>query len=425
MATVVAISGSAVAADSPANHSFDTAQILVGAHFELTVDMPATNALSPEQWWRWTAPAPGLISLRKDAQSPHQEWGAETLIEAWPAPTYQATNGWPTNAVVQILTPYRWISICCGGWVLPPNPINLKDRPQGSLKLFEGASLEALDEVGERPLPLDTGFTSPVFTPDQATFAVKAGRTYSLRTLVQTNTQRISWLFTATPTNDQFAGRSVLSGVEVAAHGNNYAATAKTNQPKARDDSIGKTVWWSWTPPESGDLNLIFSGDNMVLGVFRGDSLDSLERVAALEPPEPLPEIWSVEGVAKPRSLIPVQKGVPLQFAFDSIGKKPGFSYGLKMRLEVTPPTIDSTGSRRLEDGSFLLKARQLRGRDVTIYRSPDLVKWIWIWRGVVNGDEVRFRHVDGYDFGQGFYSIRLTPSEELWLTAPGPGDVP
>lgn len=417
----VAFPGSGRAADPHTNYSFDNAHVVAGSYFEISAGVPSTNAVSPEQWWRWTAPASGLISLRKDAQAAHQEWGSETMTTAWPTPTYQATNGWPANASIQIHTPFQWNSGSGGENPDGPGPINLKDLPDGSFVLYEGTSAGELAEVGERPLPLDTFFYASLLTLERAIFPVEAGRTYSLQALVQTNTQKISWLFTATPTNDQFAGRSVLAGVEVAARGNNYAATPKTNQLKARVDSIGKTVWLSWTPPESGDLNLIFSGDNMVMGVFRGESLDSLERIATLEQPEPMPAIWSLEGVAKPRNLIAVQKGVPLQFAIDSLGENEASSYELKLRLEVAPPAIDSTGSRRLEDGSFSLKVRQLRGRDVTIYRSPDLVKWIRIWRGVINGDEASFRHVDGYDFGQGFYSVRLTPSEELQFPAEGP----
>jgi hypothetical protein len=418
------------AAESPANTSFTNATVLGGSYFEL-IAAPKTNELGvvdasvpAEYWWKWTAPKSGRVSLRAKTQTPYDALASKTLVSAWPEPTYDATNGWPSDSVVTLRSSSIFDLFFSERHVGGGTQIWLNVPPEGTLSIFEGVDSSSFNPVSEWSLPLEKSYFG-AGDVEATSFFVQKGLTYSIRALIGSKPQSVTILFTPTPTNDQFATRSILTGVEAAAEGNNFAGTLKANQPLASDDAAGRTVWWTWTPPTAGNLSVKFTGDKMVLGVFRGDSIGSLERIMSLTPPEPDPWAQAPNGVGEPRTLIPVQAGVPLQFAIDSAGSGSGFDYSVKLSLEFLPPAIDAGRSHRLDDGSFLLRAQQLRGRDVALYSSTDLVNWKAIWRGIVNGDEVSFQDLDAKWSEQTFYSIRLTPSEHLQYPSAGPDQAP
>jgi hypothetical protein len=57
------------------------------------------------------------------------------------------------------------------------------------------------------------------------------------------------------PANDNFANRTVLTGVPVLATGNNLGATQESGEPVAYGLG-GKSVWFSWTAPASGSYTV-------------------------------------------------------------------------------------------------------------------------------------------------------------------------
>ena len=84
------------------------------------------------------------------------------------------------------------------------------------------------------------------------------------------------------PKNDSFANRIVLSGRSVSTSGHNTQATVEEGEPDHSDHAPGASVWWSWTAPASGRVAISTAGSSFdtVLGVYTGNSVDSLTKVA-------------------------------------------------------------------------------------------------------------------------------------------------
>ncbi len=85
------------------------------------------------------------------------------------------------------------------------------------------------------------------------------------------------------PANDLFTNRLVLTGLPVSATGSNLAATKETGEPNHDGSHGGRSVWWRWTAPSSGNVVVSTSGSSFdtVLAVYTGASLAELVRVAS------------------------------------------------------------------------------------------------------------------------------------------------
>src|ERR1043165_8204813 len=90
-------------------------------------------------------------------------------------------------------------------------------------------------------------------------------------------------LFAAAPTNDNFAGRIVLSGNNVTTTGTNVDATKETGEPNHAGSTGGHSVWWDWTAPATGDATIDTFGSSFdtLLAVFTGSSVSTLTFVAS------------------------------------------------------------------------------------------------------------------------------------------------
>jgi hypothetical protein len=83
------------------------------------------------------------------------------------------------------------------------------------------------------------------------------------------------------PANDNFANAVVLTGSDITAGGTNALATKETGEPNHGGNPGGKSVWWNWTAPASGDVTVDTSGSNFatLLGVYTGISVNTLTPV--------------------------------------------------------------------------------------------------------------------------------------------------
>lgn len=86
------------------------------------------------------------------------------------------------------------------------------------------------------------------------------------------------------PANDQFANSITLSGSSTVAGGTNVLATKENGEPNHGGNPGGKSVWWSWTAPASGDVVVNTNGSNFatLLGVYTGSSVNALTPVVPL-----------------------------------------------------------------------------------------------------------------------------------------------
>ena len=146
--------------------------------------------------------------------------------------------------------------------------------------------------------------------------------------------------FEARPTNDAWNRASdlgVLTSVSV--RGTNWLASREPDEPAVGGGSAGRTVWWRWTAPASGLLEVEARG--LLVGVFTGDSLAALKAVVSADPP------GSVLGGMR----IPVVAGTGYWIAVDrrgaagtpQISGAAGFELNLRLgSLQLNQPMANS-----------------------------------------------------------------------------------
>lgn len=87
------------------------------------------------------------------------------------------------------------------------------------------------------------------------------------------------------PVNDNFASRSTLPATApLVQNGTTSLATREVEEPAHSGLSSGaSSIWWSWTPLVSGNVNLSITGSGFLptLGIYTGVSLDALTLLTA------------------------------------------------------------------------------------------------------------------------------------------------
>ena len=89
--------------------------------------------------------------------------------------------------------------------------------------------------------------------------------------------------FPTGPVNNSFANRTSLSGTAITATGSNLGANKETGEPSHNGNAGGKSVWWTWTAPTTGTVQIdtIGSTFDTLLGVYTGSSVTGLSTVAS------------------------------------------------------------------------------------------------------------------------------------------------
>jgi len=88
---------------------------------------------------------------------------------------------------------------------------------------------------------------------------------------------------TAAPSNDDFADALVGSGNVLEGSGNTFGATKESGEPNHAGDPGGASVWFGWTAPRSQTVyaDVCTDGWKALFGIYRGDSVDALQPIAA------------------------------------------------------------------------------------------------------------------------------------------------
>ncbi len=83
--------------------------------------------------------------------------------------------------------------------------------------------------------------------------------------------------------NNNFANATVMSGTSISATGSNVGATKEQGEPIVAANVGGKSVWYSWTAPNSGMVSLNTEGSTFdtLLGVYTGTTVNKLSLVAS------------------------------------------------------------------------------------------------------------------------------------------------
>lgn len=81
--------------------------------------------------------------------------------------------------------------------------------------------------------------------------------------------------------NDNFALRAKLNGATFFATATSAQATAEAGEPAHAGNTAAKSLWWTWTAPESGPVTISTDGSSFdtVLAVYEGSAVNALQPV--------------------------------------------------------------------------------------------------------------------------------------------------
>lgn len=126
--------------------------------------------------------------------------------------------------------------------------------------------------------------------PCKLKFAATAGTTYKIQIDVVGGEGEfvLALHLPQPPANDNFASAQPLAGLPFSVAGSTIEATFETGEPAALGgSSASRSVWYSWTAPSSGHVQLAGcpfetqrgSAANMAMGVYTGTTLAGLTKV--------------------------------------------------------------------------------------------------------------------------------------------------
>ena len=140
------------------------------------------------------------------------------------------------------------------------------------------------------------------------------------------------------PANDNFANRIALSGTNVTATGSNLGATMEIDEPLHRGYYGGHSVWWRWTSPGAGFVNIdttntVTDVPDTLLAVYTGSALSSLTEIAS--------DNNSGRGNWASRVTFPTRSNVTYQIAVDGVD---GDEWdNLRLNIRYTPAAYSLT----------------------------------------------------------------------------------
>ncbi|HEX6625989.1 MAG TPA: hypothetical protein VF064_19890, partial [Pyrinomonadaceae bacterium] len=131
---------------------------------------------------------------------------------------------------------------------------------------------------------------SATLSTSRATFDAVAATVYYIAVdgyndgvTTATGSITLQWSATPVPANNNFASAQVLAAATTgSATGTNRGATLETSEPYHANDDGGKSVWYKWTAPSTGNIEFSTAGSNFdtLLGVYTGTAVNALTGVA-------------------------------------------------------------------------------------------------------------------------------------------------
>ena len=168
--------------------------------------------------------------------------------------------------------------------------------------------------------------------------------------LVQTggrlNLQKAVTSTANTPFNDNFAGRATLTGPDPSVRSNNAGATLEPGEPAIAGPAGGGSLWWEWTPAQSGQLTINTQGSSYatLLAVYTGSALNALTPVATAAANQP-------GGPAYSQATLAVQAGVKYEV---TVQGQAGATGATMLNFDVVPAN-DSFSSPAVLSGRAAL----------------------------------------------------------------------
>ena len=284
-----------------------------------------------------------------------------TLETNEPAANYQAAGGdgdiwytWTAPGDGYVFVPYIYANV--------KQPINI----------FTGSSLSTLQ--GPIRIVDNAG--------NQIPFAVSAGETLQFAIFYG----NLSLTYYGRPANDNFASATMLSGTNTALVGNILTATSEPGEP-VQPGAGGHTVWFTWTAPTNGTLELADTNSGIIttdggrnspllVTIYSGDAMTNLTGV-------------STNGLEYP-AYVPVWGGTTyhIQLDIDSTTWPVGFLGDFAVQLSFYPaPANDAFAGRFVLTGNDAYFDYSSLGASTEPGEPPDGFSSLWwTWTAPYDG---------------------------------------
>ncbi len=257
---------------------------------------------------------------------------------------------------------FRWVAPASGDMVID----TMGSTFDTLLAVYTGGNLNSLSGTmvaqNDDALVIDSdgdGQTDAAFIFfSRVTFHAVAGMTYRIavdghNSGIAASTGSISlhyYFASAPPANDNFANATPISGERGQVMGSNLAASNQPGEPQHATSAGGRSVWFNWTAPASGQVTFDTFGPHFdsVLAAYTGNALNALTAVAVNDD--------VVAGIVQlSRLSFPAVAGTTYHIAVDgwaSVGAMADFNpFKLNWELAVNAPTNDLFASARLLPG--------------------------------------------------------------------------
>ncbi|MBI3869927.1 MAG: pre-peptidase C-terminal domain-containing protein [Verrucomicrobia bacterium] len=170
---------------------------------------------------------------------------------------------------------------------------------------------------------------------------------------------------TVTPKNDSFTSATVITGGGGIYHNSNSSANSEPEEPNHLGAYGGHSIWYQWTAPATGTVTIdtIGSTFDTVLAAYIGDSLSSLEAVAADD-----------DGANfNHNSLLtfPCTAGITYHIAVDGFS---GASGGVQLTIN---PLLEIIAQTLTAPGSLEMKVFTPIGQRVILESTSDFRTWV------------------------------------------------
>jgi len=139
-------------------------------------------------------------------------------------------------------------------------------------------TIMAYDDQNNRGIPRRNYWSNPDLTYNGKPLGIP-GDTDNRRALNNNRMIAANWRHS----NDNLTNAKEISGSEITSTALNVNATEETSEPNHAGNAGGKSVWWSWTAPNSGNVTITTAGSDFdsILGVYTGNSVFDLTPIAS------------------------------------------------------------------------------------------------------------------------------------------------
>ena len=142
------------------------------------------------------------------------------------------------------------------------------------------------------------------------------------------------------PANDNFASPTVLTGATGKTFTNTARSTGEPGEP-SHGSTPDRTVWYSWTAPETGPavLHTRESNFDTVMAMYTGTTISGLTQLASND---------DFNGTLQSKITVPVTAGTTYRIAVDGFSAATG---NLGLQWSVNPPSNDDFASPMVLSG--------------------------------------------------------------------------